>query len=140
MGKNKLEKGGLLWDNVKVKVTQSCPTLYDPMNCSLPGSSVHGALQASIIEWGAIPSLEEFPNLGIKPRSPALQVDSLSAELPGKPLEVIYAVKICYPGMVTLSVWRRYKKLKFFLPNKCLYLLTKQNCFVVLKELIFRAQ
>ena len=34
---------------------QSCPTLRDPMDCSLPGSSVHGILQARVLEWGAIP-------------------------------------------------------------------------------------
>ena len=38
-----------------VLVTQSCPTLYDPMDCSPPGSSVHGILQARILEWVAIP-------------------------------------------------------------------------------------
>ena len=36
------------------EVTQSCPTLSDPMDCSLPGSSVHGILQAKALEWGAI--------------------------------------------------------------------------------------
>ena len=36
------------------KVAQSCPTLSDPMDCSLPGSSVHGTLQARVLEWGAI--------------------------------------------------------------------------------------
>ena len=40
---------------VKVLVTQSCLTLCDPMDCSLPGSSVHGILQARILEWVAIP-------------------------------------------------------------------------------------
>ena len=38
----------------KKKVTQSFPTLCDPIDCSLPGSSVHGILQARILEWGAI--------------------------------------------------------------------------------------
>ena len=38
------------------EVTQSCPTLCDPMDCSPPGSSVHGILQARILEWAAIPS------------------------------------------------------------------------------------
>ena len=33
---------------------QSCPTLSDPMDCSLPGSSVHRILQARVLEWGAI--------------------------------------------------------------------------------------
>ena len=36
------------------KVTQSCPTLSDPMDCSLPGSSVHGIFQARVLEWVAI--------------------------------------------------------------------------------------
>ena len=43
---------------IKVKseseVTQSCPTPSDPMDCSLPGSSVHGIFQARVLEWGAI--------------------------------------------------------------------------------------
>ena len=36
------------------EVAQSCPTLRDPMDCSLPGSSVHGISQARKLEWGAI--------------------------------------------------------------------------------------
>ena len=36
------------------EVVQSCPTLRDPMDCSLPGSSVHGIFQARVLEWGAI--------------------------------------------------------------------------------------
>ena len=36
------------------EVTQSCPTLSDPMDCSLPGSSIHGIFQARVLEWGAI--------------------------------------------------------------------------------------
>ena len=35
--------------------TQSCPTLCDPMDCSLPGSSAHGICQARVLEWVAIP-------------------------------------------------------------------------------------
>ena len=38
----------------EIKVSQSCPTLSDPMDCSLPGSSVHGICQARVLEWGAI--------------------------------------------------------------------------------------
>ena len=38
------------------KVAQSCPTLCDPMDCSLPGSSVHGISQARVLEWIAISS------------------------------------------------------------------------------------
>ena len=36
------------------EVTQLCPTPRDPMDCSLPGSSVHGSFQARVLEWGAI--------------------------------------------------------------------------------------
>ena len=41
------------------EVAQLCPTLRDPMVCSLPGSSVHGILQARVLEWGAIAFSEE---------------------------------------------------------------------------------
>ena len=40
----------LLW----MEVAQSCPTLHNPMDCSLPGSSVHGISQARVLEWVAI--------------------------------------------------------------------------------------
>ena len=56
------------------------------MNCSLPDSSVHGILKARILEWVAIPSPAYLPSLGYKPRSPALQADSLPIEPQGKPL------------------------------------------------------
>jgi len=36
------------------EVAQSCLTLSDPMDCSLPGSSIHGILRATVLEWGAI--------------------------------------------------------------------------------------
>ena len=36
------------------EVAQSCPTLSDPMDCSAPGSSIHGIFQARVLEWGAI--------------------------------------------------------------------------------------
>jgi len=65
---------------VKRKVAQSCPTLCDPMDYT-----VHGILQARILEWVAVPFSRGLPNPGIEPRSPTLQVDSLPAELPGKP-------------------------------------------------------
>ena len=39
----------------KLSVAQSCPTLCKPVDCSLPGSSVHGILQARILEWVAMP-------------------------------------------------------------------------------------
>ena len=45
----------LLLLKVRVSVAQSCPTLCDPVDCSPPGFSVHGILQARILEWVAMP-------------------------------------------------------------------------------------
>ena len=69
-----------------VLVIQSCPTLSDPMDCSPPGSSVRGILQARILEWLPFPSLGDLASLGIKPESLELQVDSSFAKPSGKPL------------------------------------------------------
>ena len=55
--------------------TQSCLTLCDPMDCSMPGFSVLGIFQEGILEWVAISFLHipgDLPNPGIKPRSPSL--------------------------------------------------------------------
>ena len=53
---------------MKVLVTQSCLTLCDPMDCSLPGSSVHRILQARILEWVVIPFFGGiFPAQGLNP-------------------------------------------------------------------------
>ena len=67
----------------EVLVAQTCLTLCNPMDCSPPDSSVHGILQARILEWVAIPFSREFPDPGIKSGSPVLQADSLSSESPG---------------------------------------------------------
>ena len=50
------EFGKMLRINVLCLVAQSCPTLWEPMDCSPPGSSVHGILQARILEWVVMPS------------------------------------------------------------------------------------
>ena len=52
---------------------------------SLPGSSVHGILQARKLEWVTAPSSRDLPNPGIEPRSPTMQADSLLSGPPGKP-------------------------------------------------------
>ena len=61
-------------------LSQSCPTLCHPVDCNPPGSSVHGILQARILEWVAMLSSRDLPHPGIKPVSPAAlasQADSL---------------------------------------------------------------
>ena len=54
--------------------------------CSLPGFSVHGTLQARILEWVAISFSRGSSGTGIEPGSPTLRADSLPSEPPGKPL------------------------------------------------------
>ena len=63
-------------------VAQSCLTICDSLDRGLPDSSVHGIFQAIVLEWVAI----SFSNPGLEPRSPALQVQSLLSEPPGKPV------------------------------------------------------
>ena len=70
--------------NSESEIPQSCPTLYDPMDCSLSGSSVPGIFQARVLEWIAIPSPGDLPDPGIEPRSPSLQADTLPSDPPGK--------------------------------------------------------
>ena len=77
----------------KVKVAQSYPTFCDPVDCIPPGSSVHGILQARILEWVAMPSPGHLPNPRIEPRSLALQEESLLSEPPGKRREMKKTVK-----------------------------------------------
>ena len=63
-----------------------CWTVCDPVDCSPPGSSVHGDSPDKY--WSGLPCLppEDLPNPRIRPRSPALQADSLPSEPPGKPM------------------------------------------------------
>ena len=63
-----------------MKVAQSCPTLCNPMDYT-----IHGILQARILELVAFPFSRDLPNPGFKPRSPALLADSFPADPPGKP-------------------------------------------------------
>ena len=76
-----------------VKIAQLCLTL-----CDLMDYTVHGILQARILEWVAFSFSGDLPNPGIKSRSPTLQVDSLPAEPLGKPKNT---------GMGSLSLLQR---------------------------------
>ena len=52
------------------EVAQLCPTLHNLMDCSLPGSSIHGIFQARVLEWGAI-AFSDHPMLGLSVREEA---------------------------------------------------------------------
>ena len=66
------------------------------MDCSPPGSSVHGILQIRILEWVAIPFSRGSSDPGIELGSPALQADSLPPEPPRKPRTLQDVHMICY--------------------------------------------
>ena len=79
---------------VRTQSFHSYLTPSNPVDCSPPGSFVHGILQARRLEWVAMSSSRGSPDLGLKlvtPASPALQTGSLPTELSGKP-------KICLEG------------------------------------------
>ena len=73
---------------MRAKLLQLCPTLCDPMDCSPTGSSVHGILQARVLEWVAIALLQGiFPTQGLNPYLLGLlswQAGSLPLVPPGK--------------------------------------------------------
>ena len=72
-------------NSIFLKVAQLCLTLCDPKDHSSPSSSVHGILQARILEWVAILFSRESSQSRDQTQSPTLQADSLPPEPPGKP-------------------------------------------------------
>ena len=110
-----------LIERVGLLVTQSCPTLCNPMDCSPPGSSVGFPRQEN---WSGLPysSPGYLPHLGIEPESPALQADSLS-EPPGPSLSFI---KAClWVAFLTVLWWT----ILFIQRVKILRLPAKFACF-----------
>ena len=61
-----------IYEGSESEAALSCPTLCDPMDCSLPGSSVRGIFQAIVLEWIAVSFSRDLPDQGIEPRSPTL--------------------------------------------------------------------
>ena len=85
--------------------TQSCPSLCSSIDCSPPGSSVHGIVQARILEWVAISYSRGTSGPWIKPESltsPALAVGSLPLVPPGKPYQ-LYIYMISHLCSIRLS-------------------------------------
>ena len=66
--------------NVQSKVTQSCLTLCDPMDCSLPGSSICGIFQARVVEWAAI-SFSNYCTIALISHASKLRLKILQARL-----------------------------------------------------------
>ena len=72
------------------EVAQPCPTLCDPMDCNLLGFSIHGILQARILEWIAISFSRGSSRPRDRTRSPALEADALTSEPPGKMSAIVW--------------------------------------------------
>ena len=93
------------------QLLQSCPTLCDPMDCSLPGFSVRGILQTRTVEWVAMPSSRGSSDPGIEPASPALQGDLSLLSHRGRPIskmkrqstgwEKIFANNVTNKGLIS---------------------------------------
>ena len=89
-------------------VTKSCLTPCNPMDCNVPGSYVHGILQARILEWIAISSLGDLPDPGIEPTSPTLTGGVFTTKPPGKPW--VSGVLIIQSGL-RLEPGSKFKKI-----------------------------
>ena len=88
------------------EVTQSCLTLSDPMDCSPPGSSVHGIFQAGVLEWGAI----AFSGLTLW--------DPINYSLPGSSVQDINLAKIL--DLVAISSSRGSSQPRDWTCNSCI--------------------
>ena len=95
------------------EVSQSCPTLYDPVDCSPAGSSVHGILQARVLEWGAI-AFSNHPLYILQ----ILQQDEEYQRLIHKQLRLQQAIRACYLKSQTDShLWSFWQWLRFECSN-----------------------
>ena len=74
------------------EVSQSCPTLSDPMDCSLPGSSIHGIFQARVLA-AAAKSLQSCPTLS----------DPMDCSPPGSPVHGIFQARVLEWGAIAFS-------------------------------------
>ena len=89
-------------------VAQLCQTLCDPMDCSPPGFSVHGILQARILEGVAIPFSRRSSWPRDQPWSPALQADFLPLKPPGKPWLPMMGTEPWLPCSLQGQPWGRF--------------------------------
>ena len=124
---------------MNVLVTQSCPALWNPMDCSPPGSSVHGILQAGLLEWIAI----SFSSQSSWPRDQThvsciccFAVDSLSSEPLGKsmrPRGLIISSLIWFLFQTNTLVFPIYFSPHFVLSHDILELSLFSSCISFLK-------
>ena len=116
------------------EVAESCPTPSDPMDCSLPGSSVHGVFQARVLEWGAIAFSELKPKLCFffffflfssstfsdcmfkSSLTTKKLLSTLSKMLIGNKILLLYSQKYTWASIPPLCSWKFPSFLLFFYP------------------------
>ena len=116
-------------------VTKSCLTLCDPMDCGLPGSSVHGISQTRILEWVATSFSRGSSNPRIKPLSSAWQVDSLPLSHLRSPHKVLGWSKSLYGFFCNILWknsfwWTQYNATDFVLATLCSLEISSRGCGV----------
>ena len=101
------------------EVVQSCPTLCDPRDCIMPGSSLSmGCSRQEYWRGLPFPSPGDLPGSGTEPRSPTLQADALPSEPPGKPRVLGRFIKSVNPCTSILGGFLLNSLLRFsFLPS-----------------------
>ena len=96
----------MMWDDFSKagwlprEVAQSCPTLCNPMNCSLPGSSIHRIFQARILEWDAFPSPMHDSESEAAQLCPTLS-DPMDCSLPGSSIHRIFQARLLEWGAIS---------------------------------------
>ena len=106
------------WDLIVSEVAQPCPTLCDPMDCSLPGSSTHGIFQARMLEWVGISfSRGIFPTQGLNPCLLHYRQTLYHLSHQGSPTQILYLLLISlHSGSTSSRLWlikcprKMYKK------------------------------
>ena len=113
-------------------VAQLCLTLWDSLDCSPPGSSVHGIFQARILEWVAFSFSKRSSWSGIEPASPAWQAGSLPLSHLGSPdgfllksilQEPLFPLSLGENGYTLIVVWKKSLDLKDLPPANQTFLL-----------------
>ena len=118
-------------------------TLCNPMDCSLPVSSVHEIFQARVLEWVAVSLSRGSSRPRIESRSPALQTDTLLSEPPGKPLcNSLWLTSVIWVDTILVLPGKHSYSTSFYLysnimPWYCNYLLT---CMITSKTVSFSMQ
>ena len=92
---------------MEVLVTKSCPTLFDPVDCSPPGSSVHGISPARILEWVAVLFSRGSSPSRNQTCVSCMWADSLESEPPGKPMFVLKDPQFLFSSLVPLTAHDR---------------------------------